>query len=203
MRIAVIGATGTIGKAVATLLQDQGHEVIRASRTSQPGVDVTEPTSIVAFYKAIGEVDAVIYAAAGTSSYCTVSEISDEALDQDLKSKVLGQVNLVRHGLSTLRPGGVFILTGGIFFYNPWPKSSVIAMVNGALEGFVRGAALDLQDSRRIVIIHPPAVREWAVQIGMDGSALPPVATVAQTYLKALEGKSTGQPVFVDGYDPS
>ncbi len=203
MKVVVVGATGTIGKAVATLLQNQGHEIIQASRTSQPGVDVTNPASIRAFYKAIGEVDAVIYAAAGTSSYCTVAEITDEGLAQDLQSKVLGQVNLVRHGLSNLRPGGVFILTGGIFFYNPWPKSSVIAMVNGALEGFVRGAALDLQEGRRIVVVHPPAVREWAVQIGMDGSALPSAATVAQTYLKALEGKSTGQPMFVEGYLPS
>ncbi len=202
MKVVIMGATGTIGKAVTTLLMAKGHEVIPASRHSQPGVDITDPASISAFYKAVGAVDAVIYAAAGTSSYCTVAELTDEGLNQDIKSKVLGQVNLVRHGLPNLRPGGVFILTGGIFFYNPWPKSSVIAMVNGALEGFVRGAALDLQEGRRIVVIHPPAVREWAIQIGMDGSALPSAATVAETYLAALESKLTGQPVFVEGYGP-
>jgi NAD(P)-dependent dehydrogenase (short-subunit alcohol dehydrogenase family) len=203
MKIVVVGATGMIGRAVATLLQDKGHEIIQASRHSQPGVDITDPASIASFYKTIGEVDAVICAAAGTVSFSPVSELSDENIDQDLKSKMLGQVNLVRHGLSNLRPGGVFILTGGIFFYDPWPKSSVIAMVNGALEGFVRGAALDLQDSRRIVVVHPPTVREWAVKFGMDGSPWPAAAAVAQTYLKALEGKSTGQPVFVEGYLPS
>ena len=203
MKVVIVGATGTIGKAVATLLNDRGHEIVRASRHSQPSVDVNEPTSIKAFYTAIGEVDAIIYAAAGTSSYSTVSELTDEGIRLDINSKVLGQVNLVRYGLSKVRPGGVFILTGGILFYNPWPKSSVIAMVNGALEGFVRGAALDLQDGRRIVIVHPQVVREWAVQMGMDGTSLPSAATVAETYLMALESKITGQPVFVEGYHPS
>ena len=202
MKVVIIGATGTIGKAVATLLNDKGHEIVLASRHTQPGVDINDPSSIRAFYTAIGEVDAIIYAAAGTSSYSTVSELTDEGIRADINSKVLGQVNLVRYGLSNVRPGGVFILTGGIFFYNPWPKSSVIAMVNGALEGFVRGAALDLQDGRRIVIVHPAAVREWAIRIGMDGTSLPSAATVAETYLMALESQITGQPVFVEGYHP-
>lgn len=203
MKAVIIGATGTIGKAVATLLSDRGHEVVRASRHTQPGVDITDPASISAFYTTIGEVDAIIYTAAGTLSYSTVSELTDEGIRLDINSKLLGQVNLVRRGLTHVRPGGVFILTGGTFFYNPWPKSSVITLVSGGLEGFVRGAALDLKDTHRIVIVHPPAVREWAIKIGMDGSPFPPAATVAEAYLAALEGKMTGQPIFVEGYRPA
>lgn len=203
MKVVVVGATGTIGKAVATLLNERGHEIVRVTRHSQPGVDITDPASIAAFYKAIGEVDAVISASAGTASYATITDLTDKVIDQDLKSKLLGQVNLVRQGISKVRPGGVFILTGGIFAYNPWPKSSVIAMVNAGLEGFVRGAALDLQDTQRIAIVHPPAVREWAIKMGMDGSPWPVAATVANAYLTALESKITGQPVFVEGYGPS
>ena len=203
MKVVVIGATGTIGKAVATLLNDKGHEIVRVSRHTQPGVDISDPASIGAFYKAIGEVDAIISTSAGTASYATISKLTDEGIDRDIKSKLLGQVNLVRQGLSKVRPGGVFILTGGIFAYNPWPKSSVIALVNAGLEGFVRGAALDLQDTHRIVIVHPPSVREWAIQMGMDGAPWPVAATVAEAYLMALESKITGQAVFVEGYRPS
>lgn len=203
MKVVVVGATGMIGKAVANLLSEKGHKIVRVSRHSQPGVDITNPASIGAFYKDIGEVDAIISASAGTSSYAMVSELTDEGIDQDLKSKLLGQVNLVRQGLSNVRKGGVFILTGGIFAYNPWPKSSVIAMISAGLEGFVRGAALDLQDTRRIVIIHPPAVREWAIKMGMDGAPWPVATTVAKTYQKALESNISGQAVFVDGYEPS
>jgi len=203
MKVVIIGATGTIGKAVAPLLNEKGHKVVQVSRHTQPSVDITDPTSIGAFYTTIGEIDAIIYTAAGTVSYSTISELTDEGIHLDINSKLLGQVNLVRQGLSKVRPGGVFILTGGIFFYKPWPKASVIAMVNGGLEGFVRGAALDLQDGRRIVVVHPPAVREWAIQMGMDGEPWPSAATVAETYLMALESKITGQPVFVEGYRPS
>ena len=203
MKVAIIGATGLIGNAVATLLNEKGHEIVRVSRHSQPSVDINDPASIGAFYTTIGEVDAIIYTAAGTLSYSTVSELTDEGIRLDINSKLLGQVNLVRRGLTHVRPGGVFILTGGIFFYNPWPQSSVITLVSGGLEGFVRGAALDLKDTYRIVIVHPPAVREWAIKIGMDGSPFPPAATVAEAYLTALEGKMTGQPIFVEGYRPS
>lgn len=166
-------------------------------------MDIKDPASIGAYYTAIGEVDAIIYTAAGSVSFGTISELTDEGIYLDINSKLLGQVNPVRQGLSKVRPGGVFILTGGMLAYNPWPKTSVIAMVNAGLEGFVRGAALDLQDGRRIVIVHPPAVREWAIQMGMDGAPWPNAATVAETYLKTLESQITGQPVFVEGYGPA
>ena len=202
MKVVVIGATGTIGKAVATLLNDKDHEIVRVSRHTQPGVDISDPASIGAFYKAIGEVDAIISTSAGATSFATMTELTDEGIDRDIKSKLLGQVNLVRQGLSNVRPGGVFILTGGMLAYDPWPKTSVIAMVNAGLEGYVRGAALDLQDTHRVVVVHPPSVREWAIQMGMDGAPWPVAATVAETYRMALESNITGQPIFVEGYRP-
>lgn len=200
MKVVVVGATGLIGKAVATLLTDKGHEVVQVSRNTKPGVDITDLESIDRFYAAIGEVDAVISASFRPTSVVLVSEMSDEGFSHDVKAKLLGQVNLVRHGLSKVRPGGVFILTGGIV--PPWPKTSMLALIEGGLEGFVQAAARDFQDAYRIVIVHPPAVREWAIKVGLDGS-WPNAATVAEAYLKALEGKTTGQPVFVEGYGPA
>ena len=163
MKVVVVGATGLIGKAVATLLTDKGHEVVQVSRNTKPGVDITDLESIDRFYAAIGEVDAVISASFRPTSVVPVSEMSDEGFNQDVKAKLLGQVNLVRHGLSKVRPGGVFILTGGIV--PPWPKTSMLALIEGGLEGFVQAAARDFQDAHRIVIVHPPAVREWTITI--------------------------------------
>ena len=203
MKVVIVGATGLIGKAVAALLNDKGHEIVRVSRHTQPGVDISDPTSIAAFYAAIGEADAIISASAKSTNYNSVSELNDEGINLDLKGKLMGQINLVRQGLSKVRPGGVFILTGGMLAYDPRPKCSAVAMVNAGLEGFVRAAALDLQDTHRIVIIHPPAVRESVILMGMDGSSLPTAKTVAEAYLMALESQITGQPVFVEGYSPS
>ena len=203
MKVGIIGATGLIGKAVTALLTDKGHEIVQASRNTQPSLNLADPASIEAFYKTLGEVDAVICAAPqGGGGIGPLTGFSDEVIDSYTKSKLLGQVNLVRKGLSNIRPGGVFILTGGMTGFLPLPKISVSAMLNTALDKFVSRVAPELQDGRRIVIVHPPAVREFAVQHGMDGALYPNAATVATTYLKALEDTNTGQPVFVEGYHP-
>lgn len=202
MKAVVVGATGLIGKAVVNLLSDKGVDVVQVSRNTQPGLNIDDPTSIDAFYKSLGEVDAVI-CAAGSASFGPLPKLSDQDFQLGITSKLLGQANLVRKGLSNLRPGGVFVLTGGMMAYSPWPQTSAISMVNAGLEGFVRGAALDLQDDRRIVIVHPPLVRESAVQMGMDGAPYPLAEKVAEAYLTAVEGKDTGQPLFVEGYGPA
>ena len=63
MKVIIIGATGTIGKAIATLLSNKGHEIVRVSRRTQPSLDLDDPASIDTFYETIGEVDAVVCAA--------------------------------------------------------------------------------------------------------------------------------------------
>jgi NAD(P)-dependent dehydrogenase (short-subunit alcohol dehydrogenase family) len=203
MKVVIIGATGLIGKEVTALVTDKGHEIVQVSRNTQPCLNLEDPASIEAFYKTLGEVDAVICAAPqGGGGMGPLTGFSDESVDLYTKSKLLGQVNLVRKGLSNIRPGGVFILTGGMSGFVTLPKSSISGMLNIALDKFVSRVAPELQDGRRIVIVHPAAVREWAIKLGMDGSRFPNAATVAETYLKALEGTNTGEPIFVDGYGP-
>jgi NAD(P)-dependent dehydrogenase (short-subunit alcohol dehydrogenase family) len=202
MKAVVVGATGLIGKAVVNLLSGKGYDLVQVSRNTRPSLNIDDPASIDAFYKTLGEVDAII-CAAGSAGFGPLSKLSDQEFKLGITGKLLGQANLVRKGLSNLRPGGVFVLTGGMLAYAPWPNTSAVSLVNAGLEGFVRGAALDLQDARRIVIVHPPMVRDTAVQMGMDGAPWPSAETVAEAYLTAVESKVTGQPVFVDGYGPA
>lgn len=53
MKILVIGATGNIGKVVASTLDERGHDVIRASRNAEFAVDITEPASIKALFEKV------------------------------------------------------------------------------------------------------------------------------------------------------
>ncbi|MGZ3840155.1 MAG: short chain dehydrogenase [Flavisolibacter sp.] len=202
MKTVVIGATGTIGKAVTDLLRKNGHEVTAASRGSQPSVDMTDAASIERLFETTGEVDAILVTA-GEAAFVPLDQISDEQIRHSLSSKLMGQINVVRKGLGKLRPNGVMVITGGMLAYAPAPQTSVLTMVNAGLEGFVRAAALDLTEGRRILIVHPPWVAETAAAIGMDPKPWPPAAKVAETYLAALEGKQTGQPLFVEGYSPA
>ncbi len=201
MKALVVGPNGLIGKQVVELLKENGYEVIEASRSSNPPLDIRNALSIESFYKTLGEVDAII-CAAGDAAFTPLNKVTDDDIQLSVNSKLLGQVNLVLKGLNNLRPGGVFIITGGTLAYSPMPKTSLIAMVNAGLEGFAKGVALELTEGRRIVIVHPAWVAETAAKMGVDPAPWPDAAKTAKTYLEALQGKMNGAPVFVKGYVP-
>ena len=98
MRILLIGATGTIGKAIAAALSPR-HDVLLASRQRAPlHVDLADPASIRALYAKVGKVGAVI-SAAGQASFKPLDELSDADFRFSLDNKLMGQVNVVRYGL--------------------------------------------------------------------------------------------------------
>jgi len=63
----VIGATGTVGRAVTSALAERGHEVIAASRSGAVRVDLAEPESVEAMFAGLSDVDAVVSCAASTA----------------------------------------------------------------------------------------------------------------------------------------
>jgi NADP-dependent 3-hydroxy acid dehydrogenase YdfG len=75
MKVIIIGASGTIGTAVAKELE-QKHEIIRAGRNGlDVTVDITSVDSIKNMYKQIGKVDAVI-STTGGAHFGPVSELT-------------------------------------------------------------------------------------------------------------------------------
>ena len=65
MKVIVIGATGTIGRAIVKAIAER-HEVITVSRSrTAVTVDLADKSSIADMYRAIGRVDAVIAFVAG------------------------------------------------------------------------------------------------------------------------------------------
>lgn len=201
MNILIIGATGTIGKEVSKLISQRGDNIISASRRETPSLDIDDPNSIENYFNQTPSLDAII-CVAGNASFGKLTELTDQQIQLGINSKLFGQVNLVRKGLKKLNPNGVIILTGGMLAYSPWPETSNIAMVNAGLEGFVKAAALELKENKRVIIVHPPLVGETASAMGMDANPWPSASTVAESYINALSGISNGIPVFVNGYEP-
>ena len=143
MRILVVGATGTIGTAVVGALR-AAHDVIGVSRNEGPvRVDITRADSISDMYEKIGELDAVV-SCAGGAAWKPLTELTDADFDLSLSYKLMGQVNLVRRGIPYVRDGGSFTLTSGALAQHPMPESAAVSLVNAALEGFGRAAALEL-----------------------------------------------------------
>ncbi len=192
----VVGATGTIGSAAVQLLKENGHHVQSVSRTGEHKMDIENPESIKQFFSKLDASD-IIICTAGNASFGALSKLTDEQINLGLTSKLLGQVNICRSGLSALKPNGTIILTGGILAHHPWPETSNIAMVNAALEGFIKALALELTEGRRILVVHPPLVKETARAMGMDDTQSPTAMEVAQAYLEGLENNENGVAVYV------
>jgi NAD(P)-dependent dehydrogenase (short-subunit alcohol dehydrogenase family) len=191
MRILVVGATGTIGRAVVAALS-AGNEIISVSlRSTSIKVDIAQPESIRELYRPLGKLDAVV-CAAGQAKFAPLAQLSDADFRFCLENKLMGQVNLVRFGLEHLRDRGSFTLTTGILAQAPMPGSAAISLVNAGLEGFVRAAALEAPRHIRVNAVSPPWVTETLQALKMDPSQGLPAAVVARAYVRSVNGTETG-----------
>ncbi len=199
MKIVVIGASGTIGSAVAKLLK-QKHQVIAVSRSSgDHRADITSKASLEAAFRAIGKVDAIV-STTGSAVFKPLSALEDADFEKSLRDKLMGQVNVVRTGASYVLPDGSITLTSGILAQRPMPGSAAISLVNAGLEGFARAAALELKAAKvRVNVVSPPWVKETLVKLKMDPSAGLPADDVAKAYALSVEGSASGEVIDARG----
>ena len=191
MKVVVVGATGTIGRAVVEALSPR-HEIVPVSRRStQHKVDLAEPASIRAMYDAIGAFDAVV-CAAGEAKFAPFDSLTDSDFQFSVGNKLMGQVHLVRLGFAHVRDGGSFTLTSGVLARSPMKGSAAISLVNSGVEGFARAAALEAPRGIRVNVVSPPWVAETLRAMGMDPSPGMPAASLARYYVQSVEGSQTG-----------
>lgn len=191
MRILLVGATGTIGRAVAALLRPR-HDVVEASRhKAHYHVDIADEDSIRSLYEDVGHVDAVV-SAAGQAAWKPLADLTDADFAFSLRNKLIGQVNLVRIGQNWVRDSGSFTLTSGILSQQPSPGSVAVSVVNAGVEAFGRAAALELPRGRRINVVSPPWVSETLQAMGRDPAGGLPAADVARSYAESVDGTQTG-----------
>jgi NAD(P)-dependent dehydrogenase (short-subunit alcohol dehydrogenase family) len=192
MRILLIGATGTIGRAVAAALGNR-HEVIPASRhKAHEKVDISDPQSIRDLFSRVGRVDAIV-SAAGQAAFKPLAELTDADFAFSIDNKLMGQVNVARFGLQSLNDNGSVTLTSGILAQQPAPGTAAISMVNAGLEGFTRAAALEAPRGIRVNVVSPPWVAETLQAMGRPTTGGLPAAIVARSYVESVEGQMTGQ----------
>jgi NAD(P)-dependent dehydrogenase (short-subunit alcohol dehydrogenase family) len=191
MRILIIGASGTIGRAIVSALTGR-HDLVLASKDEAPEqVDISDPASIRALYARVGRVDAVV-SAAGQTAFKPLADLTDADFSLSLNNKLMGQVNLVRFGIASVADGGSFTLTAGLMAREPARNAAAVSLVNAGLEGFGRSAALELPRGQRINVVSPPSLSETLRARGQDPGAGLPAAAVARAYVASVEGKQTG-----------
>ena len=194
MKILVIGGNGTIGKKVRDHFSKK-HELIIGGRNSGDiTVDIEDSKSIEAMFKSIGKVDAVV-CIAGEAKWAAFDAMTEEDYYIGLKSKLMGQVNLVRIGKNYLNEGGSFTLSTGILADHPVALTSSAAMVNGGIHSFVKAVSLELKKGMRINAVSSGLVEDAVdkYESYFPGHNPVPMRKVVNGYVKSVEGKETGK----------
>ena len=194
MRILLIGGKGTIGKKVSNHFSKK-HEILIAGRNSGDiVVDIVNSQSIEAMFESIGKIDAVV-CIAGDAKWAAFDSMTEEDFYIGLKSKLMGQVNLVRIGQKYLNAGGSFTLSTGILADHPVELTASPAMVNGGIHSFVKAVSLELQNGIRINVVSSGLVEDAVekYEAYFPGHNPIPMKKVINGYVKSVEGKGTGE----------
>ena len=194
MKILIIGGKGTIGKKVSAHLSNK-HEIIIAGRSSgDVTVDMADADSIKAMFESTGNVDAVL-CIAGEAKWAAFDSLTEEDFYIGLRSKLMGQVNVVRIGQDYVNPGGSFTLSTGILADHPVVMTASAAMVNGAIHSFVKAVSLELKNEIRINVVSSGLVEDAVekYEAYFPGHNPIPMKKVVNGYVKSVEGKGTGE----------
>ncbi len=194
MRVLVVGASGTIGRAIVAELSPR-HEIVTVGRSSGDlQADITDSASIRSMFEEAGTVDALV-SATGSVKFAPFEEMGAEDYEFGLRDKLMGQVNLVLIGREYLSDGGSFTLTTGVLDSDPIVQGTSASMVNGAVNAFVAAAAIEMPRGQRINVVSPGVIVEAMEAYGpyFRGFEPVPAARAALAYSKSVEGAQTGQ----------
>lgn len=159
MKIIIVGATGTMGKHLVKALEGE-HEIIKvASKGGDIQADITSTESIENMFKQVGSFDALI-STAGPTFVGPWNKLNDVTFRNGVEGKMMGQINLVLIGQNYINPKGSFTLITGALTHEPQVNFANASAANGAVEGFVCAAAIELENNIRINAVSPTVIED-------------------------------------------
>ena len=194
MKILIIGGNGTIGKTVAAHFKENNEVVIAGRNSGDVTVDIADSHSIKEMFEKTGKLDAII-CIAGEAKWADFKDLTEEDYYIGLKSKLMGQVNLVRIGKDYLNSNGSITLSTGILADDPVVQTASAAMVNGGIHSFVQAAALELENGIRLNVVSSGMVED-AYEKYRDyfpGHNPIPMKKVINGYVRSVNGKGNGE----------
>ncbi|MDN3677663.1 short chain dehydrogenase [Flavobacterium paronense] len=157
MKIIIVGATGTMGTYLSSAFEKENEIIRAASEGGDFQVDITSPEAIEKFFQAVGPFDALI-STAGPTFVGPWKKLDDTTFRKGVEGKMMGQINLVLIGQHYINPKGSFTLITGALTEEPQINFANASAANGAVEGFVRGAAIELENGIRINAVSPTVI---------------------------------------------
>lgn len=193
MKIIIVGATGTMGRYLVSAFENE-HEIIKvASHGGDIPADITSPESIEHMFRQAGSFDALI-STAGPTYVGPWKKLTDKEFRKGVEGKMMGQINLVLIGQHYIKPKGSFTLISGALTHEPQLNFANASAANGAVEGFVRAAAIELDSGIRINAVSPTVIEDSPQYFPYFPGDIP--VTMKQLefgFRKSVFGAGTGQ----------
>ena len=193
MKIIIVGASGTMGKHLTSAFEKEHEVITAASEGCDVKVDITSTESIENMYKQVGAFDALI-STAGPTFVGPWKKLNDVTFRQGVEGKMMGQINLVLIGQNYINPKGSFTLITGALSHDPQKNFANASAANGAVEGFVKAAAIELENGIRINAVSPTVIENSPQYFPYFPGDIP--VTMQQLefgFRKSVFGANTGQ----------
>lgn len=167
----IVGGTRGLGRRLAERLahadrnvvitgrdRDRAQSIAReiGSATSAFALDLTEPAQIAAALEPIGTVDQVVLAAVERDSN-SVREYEVHRAVRLATLKVVGYTEVLHCLYGRMHENTAVLLFGGLAKDRPYPGSTTVSSVNGAVATMVRTLATELAPVR-VNALHPGVV---------------------------------------------
>jgi NAD(P)-dependent dehydrogenase (short-subunit alcohol dehydrogenase family) len=178
MTTVVIGGTAGLGLEYARHRVSAGDRVVITGRDAQRaseiaaslgpsagglGLDLAEPHRIATALAEVDDVDRLVIAAIDRDAN-TVADYDIDRATRLATIKLVGYTEVIHALLPRMGDDAAIVLFGGRAKDRPYPGSTTVSTVNGAVVGMVNALALELAP-RRVNAIHPGIVGDspfWA-----------------------------------------
>ena len=205
----VVGSSRGIGLALAKTLAARGETVVVTSRdaaraeaaarevghgASGIAVDLAEPGQIAAKFASIGRVDHLILGAIERDRN-SVKNYDIAGATRLATLKVVGYVEVVHTLAARLTPNASIVLFGGQARKRPYPGSTTVTSVNGAVTAMVRTLAVELAPMR-VNAVHPGIVGDSTAWAG-NTAVLEPARMKTPTGRLATVADCVGATLFL------
>ncbi len=174
--VVIVGGSSVSGLETAKLVQQLGAKLTIAGRSEKKlqaaagiigeGVNLTPLDStyeerVQQWAVEVGKVDHLIITAS-SAAHGPFSDVPTQAIWDMFSAKFFGPYIVAREVLPNIAPGGSITLFSGVLSRRPAMGASGLGAVNSAVEGLVRGLALELGRSVRVNGVSPGMVKTEA-----------------------------------------
>ena len=181
----VVGGTSGIGRVVADQLAARGDAVVITGRdakraeavaaeiggsTTGLALDLAQPSEIASQLESLQTVDSIVIAAIERDEN-TVRDYDIASATRLATLKLVGYTEVIHALASRLAPDAAIVLFGGLAKERPYPGSTTVTTVNGAISSMIRTLARELAPVR-VNAIHPGVVGDSPAWSGKPAGVL-------------------------------